>query len=106
MINIKNIINEHRDNVLRERILCADVSYIVACEDVNISLLIDGDVNEWLDRLDVHTVHRVSDINATIWYVDGSWDTYEHDRSLGYYQDYWIHHSRPDIPEYLQNKGE
>jgi hypothetical protein len=103
MVNIKNIIKEHIDNVLRERILCADVSYIVACEDVNISLLIDGDVDEWLDRLDVN-VHRVSDINATIWYVDGSWDTYE--MSYDYYEDYWIYHRYPEIPEYLHKEGE
>lgn len=104
-MTIKNELLEHINNTNHDMILCAEVSYSDRdddYEDVHIYLHIDGNVNEFVNKLDIN-LDRIHALDITIWWKDGTWSTWERDFGDDRYN-YWIHHARPDIPEYLNKE--
>jgi hypothetical protein len=96
MENIKKLVQWHVDEADYARILCAQVSYRGEdYEDVFISLQIDGDVSEFLDKLDFEKEKH--NIKATIWWKNGAWSEYEPGYDYCYWD--WVCYKLPEIPE-------
>jgi len=104
-MTIKNELLEHINGTNYDMILCAEVSYSDRdndYEDVNIYLHIDGNIDEFINNLNIN-LDRIHGLDITIWWKDGTWSTWQRDYGDDRYN-YWIHHSRPDIPEYLNKE--
>lgn len=108
MINIKEQLIKHLGRIYINEdwdfIVCGHVSFDDD-DDNQICLLIDGDVEEFLNKLDFEiTNYRSTDIWSTIWYADGTWSEYVYDFENSY--GYWERHICPKIPKYLHKEGE
>lgn len=107
MITIKEELINHVGDIYEANILCAVVSYYHKHmdDDITATLKIGGNIDSFMNALSVK-FENIYTLDATIWYIDGTWSTYEMAMGGDIYEGYWIRHVRPDIPEYLQNKGE
>jgi len=100
MENIKELIQSHVDETEYTSILCAQVIYEGEdYDDIIISLSIDGDISEFLDKLDFEKENY--DIKATIWWKNGAWSEYEATYDYCYW--HWMYYKRPSIPVALQS---
>lgn len=101
-MTLKDELQEHICDISHDMIVCAEVSYSDrnnGYEDVQIYLRIDNDVDEFLDKLDLIDFDTTHGLDVIIWYADGTWSTRERDIDDEY--SHWLHHVRPNIPEYL-----
>jgi len=106
MVNIKRELIAHLGRIYTNQdwdfIVCGHIILDEDNNDRNINLTIDGDVEEFIDKLDLDLSHfQASDIIGTIWYADGTWSEYVFDYE--YVHGYWERHICPEIPKYLHN---
>ena len=103
MENLKDLIKECIDD--RDDVLCISLSY--NDDDNNddetfIYLPINGDMNEFMDKLDIMIDPIWVHLDATVWFTNNRWATY--DVTYDYCYGHWYYHRRPDIPEYLNKE--
>ena len=109
MENIKQTLIKHLGHLYDNKdwnfIVCAYMSYDDAYSDtININLVIDGDVEKFLDELDFEIDSYRTDLHGIIWYADGTWSRYcvDYDDCKGW----WTRYVCPEIPKYLCKEGE
>ena len=102
MSSITGDLIQHTYDIDSSDILCASIS----CWDIHldtaitINLQIGGDESSFYKRLTMGS-NTIND--ATVWYTDGTWSTYERDYTYDRMDGYWSYHRCPDIPKYLHN---
>lgn len=99
MKNIKELVKMYLDESDKySKILCAQVIY--GKDDV-VYLPINGNVNKFLDKLDVEIEYETDIKEAIIWWKSGGWSEYE--PTYDYHHHYWRFRKYPLIPEELQS---
>jgi len=109
MENIKEELIKHLDYVCNDRgfefVVCGfvnDRDQWGDCDNI-VHLVIDGDINEFLNKLDIE-ISPLESLEGTIWYADGTWSEFINDYHWGGGQ--WIKFVCPKIPETLHKKEE
>jgi len=109
MENIKQELIEHLghlyDNQDWDFVVCGFVNHGDQWDDGDniVRLVIDGDVNEFLNKLDIE-ISPLEYLEGTIWYADGTWSEFINDYHWGGGR--WVRFVCPEIPETLHKKGE
>lgn len=103
MSTIKEELLQHIGDNYQDNILCGSIQYWDRHLDAEIviNLQIGGDIDSFFNRLGSSFKNS---LEATIWYTDGTWTTYERDYADDGIYGYWLHHIRPDIPKYLNKE--
>jgi hypothetical protein len=103
--NIKQVLIEHLGAMYNNKdcafIVCGYISLDDEDYDTHtISLVIDGDVQLFLDTLDFEVDAYRKCLNGKIWYADGTWSEYhvDYDRCEGE----WTRYVCPVIPEHCK----
>jgi hypothetical protein len=103
MENLKDLVNECIGHVDRSRILSIDLSYDDDDRDtINVFLPINGDIIEFMNKIDFQIDPLWKGLDCTVWYTDGSWSTY--DITYDVYYGYWYYHKCPKLPEHLNKE--
>jgi hypothetical protein len=109
MENIKKELIAHLGSIYTNQdwdfIVCGHIILDEDNHDRHINLIIDGDVVEFLDKLDLDiSSSQACDIIGTIWFADGTWSEYVFDSD--YSRGFWERHVSPEIPDSLWKKEE
>ena len=104
MENLKDLVNECIGHLDRSRILCIDLSYDNDHDrgTTNVFLPVNGDLVEFMNKIDFEMDPIWISLDATVWYDDGSWSTY--DITYDVYYGYWYYHKCPKLPEHLNKE--
>jgi hypothetical protein len=107
--NIKKVLIEHLGAMYNNKdcafIVCGFISLNDDDNDTHtVRLIIDADIDEFLDKLDFDIHPLRESFEGIIWYADGTWSEYIYDMEWGTGE--WIRFACPEIPETLHKKGE
>jgi len=109
-VNVKQELINHLGSIYTiqnwDFVVCASIS-LDDDEDHDpnyINLTMDGDVQEFIDKLDMDIYSLRDGFHGTIWYADSTWSEYIYDYEWGTGQ--WIRFVCPEIPDILRKEGD